>query len=379
MEYVNVDDVTRSFGDRCRENMKIHRAFTRFSTLASAVLLVSCTSGCRSNITSVDDPTLTAQVQQRIASEGGLANEPVQVIAQGGTVTLTGTVSNNAARSLAANDAAAITGVRKVINNITVNSATGPATTTTITPLQQVAPLPAPVPRERVRTATAPTQRIEASPAPAPVTRATAPPPPAYIPPAAPPPPVARVITLPAGTTLPVRVTQTLDSASAQPGDPFSGAIATDIVQDGMVLIPRGSTVNGRVIEVHEAAHFKGASLLTIELTGVNARGERLSLSTQPYSVEGKGRGQNTAVKTGVGAAAGAVLGGIFGGGKGAAIGAAAGGGTGAGINAVTRGQQVQIASESVVRFTTTNSLAVRTSTRARGQNDEPALQNRDQ
>jgi hypothetical protein len=47
----------------------------------------------------------------------------------------------------------------------------------------------------------------------------------------------------------------------------------------------------------------------------------------------------------------GAILGGILGGGKGAAIGAAAGGGVGAGANTVTRGQQVQIESETVVRF----------------------------
>ncbi len=363
--------------------MKKHFASTRLGTFTSAVLLASATVGCNSHPSAtVDDPTLTAQVQQRIASDGGLANEPVQVIAQAGTVTLTGIVSNNAARSLAANDAAAITGVRKVINDITVNSAAGPATTTTTTPLQQIAPAPTVTSRERVRTPSSPAH-ADLAPAPAPINRLPPPQAPVQsqpVQPAAPAPPVARVVTLPAGSTLPVRVTQTLDSATAQPGDTFSGAVATDIVQDGMVLIARGSTVSGRVTEVHEAAHFKGASLLTVELTGVNARGgERLSLSTQPYSVQGKGRGENTAVKTGVGAAAGAVLGGIFGGGKGAAIGAAAGGGTGAGVNAVTRGQQVQIASESVVRFTTTNSLAVRTSTRARGQDDAPSLQNRDQ
>ncbi len=175
-----------------------------------------------------------------------------------------------------------------------------------------------------------------------------------------------------------MRVTQTLDSGSSQVGDTFSGALATDVIADGMVLLPRGANVNGRVSDVHEAAHFKGASLLTVELTGVTAHGERISLSTQPYSIEGKGRGKNTAVKTGVGAAAGAVLGGIFGGGKGAAIGAAAGGGTGAAVNGVTRGEQVQIPSESVVRFVTTNALAVRTSVHAGGgAQSDPSLQTR--
>ena len=80
--------------------MKKHFASTRLGTFTSAVLLASATVGCNSHPSAtVDDPTLTAQVQQRIASDGGLANEPVQVIAQAGTVTLTGIVSNNAARS----------------------------------------------------------------------------------------------------------------------------------------------------------------------------------------------------------------------------------------------------------------------------------------
>ena len=369
-----------------KQRMTTGRKTSRAAALALAAVMVTGAVGCRKTTPMIDDATLTAQVQQKIAGDSALASEPVQVISQGGAVTLTGAVSNSAARSLAANDAAAVTGVAKVINDITVNSATAPVSAGATTPLP-VAPLePTPASRERVRASVPPpppNSRYMPPPPPpqqqqqpAPVARVMPPAQPA--PPPPPPPPAARVVTLPAGSTLPVRVTQTLDSATTQPGESFSGAIATDIVQDDMLLIPRGSTVTGRVTEVHEAAHFSGASLLTVELTGITTpHGERLSVSTQPYSVEGKGRGKNTAVKTGVGAAAGAVLGGIFGGGKGAAIGAAAGGGTGAGINAVTRGQQVQIPSETVVRFVTTNSLAVRTSTHAGANTGGPTLQDR--
>jgi hypothetical protein len=131
---------------------------------------------------------------------------------------------------------------------------------------------------------------------------------------------------------------------------------------------------------VQEAAHFKGNSLLTIELTGLRRQGENVALSTEPYSVAGKGRGKNTAIKTGGGAAVGAILGGIFGGGKGAAIGAATGGGLGAGSNAITRGEQVQIPSESLIRFHLTNPISLRTS--ARNPRDtvvNPTLQQRPQ
>lgn len=344
--------------------------------IALAAVLLAGVSGCK-QAAPVDDATLNSQVQQKIAAESGLANEPVQVSTLNGAVTLSGAVSNAAARTLAANDAAGVTGVRQVVNNITVAPPVTAADMASqpVVPTQTVPAPKAPI----VAKKTAPPPPVRNTPAPAPIERAAAPVPAPVQQPAPPPPPpqpVVRTITIPSGTTIPVRVTQTLDSASTQQGERFSGAVATDIVQDGMLVIPRGSVVSGTVTEVHEAAHFKGSSLLTVELTGVTVRGQNIPLAVTPYSVEGKGRGKNTAIKTGVGAAAGAVLGGIFGGGKGAAIGAAAGGGTGAGINAVTRGEQVQIPSESVVRFSLTNAVAVRTSTHAGG-GDGSGFQNR--
>ena len=349
--------------------------------ISLAALAALSLGGCKKQTPIVDDPTLTANVQQRIAGDSSIASEPIQVSVTGGTATLNGQVSNAAARTLAANDAAGVTGVQKVINNLVVAANTPPVSATATTPLPKVQPLPVERPRERVKPSpSAGSQRV-----PAPVDRASASdgghapidrqPTPVATAPAAPPAPVMRNITLPAGSTLPVRITQALDSATTQTGDTFSGALATDINSGGMLLLPRGTPVTGRVVEAKDAAHFKGSASLSIELTGVNRRGERIAVATEPFVKEGEGRGKNTAIKTGVGAAAGALLGGIFGGGKGAAIGAAAGGGTGAGINAVTRGQQVQIPSETVVRFKTTNDISVRTSAVATSTSDTPRLQ----
>jgi hypothetical protein len=196
-------------------------------------------------------------------------------------------------------------------------------------------------------------------------------------PPPPPPVPAFRNITVPVDTTLPIRITQTLDSATTQQGDTFTGVLASDIVLDNLVVLRQGTPVSGRVSAVQEAAHYKGSSLLTVELTSINQRGERLPITTDSYSVQGKGRGANTAEKVGGGAAVGAILGGILGGGKGAAIGAAAGGGVGAGANTVTRGEQVQIASESLIRFQLNSPLLVRVSTRSEGPTTEPDLQQR--
>ena len=183
-------------------------------------------------------------------------------------------------------------------------------------------------------------------------------------------------ITLPAGTSIPVRITETLDSATTQTGDKFTGSVASDIVVDGLVVIPQGTPVTGHVDEAKDAAHYKGSSLLTISLSGINRKGEHIEVATDPYTKEGEGRGKNTAEKVGGGAAIGAILGGIIGGGKGAAIGAAAGGGAGAGVNTVTRGQQVQIQSETVVRFKLSDAILVHvTSGPAPTQDSGPPLE----
>jgi hypothetical protein len=139
----------------------------------------------------------------------------------------------------------------------------------------------------------------------------------------------------------------------------------------------------GRVVEVHEAAHFKGSALLTVELTQVSSHGRKMTLVTDTYSKEGAARGKNTAMKAGGGAALGAIIGAIAGGGKGAAIGAAAGAGAGTGVNAVTRGEQAQIASETRLEFRLQSPVTVSITTTPGAarqpyeSNSDPSLQQR--
>ena len=315
--------------------------------MALTAILAICLSGCKKAATPApDDASMSAALRSRLAADSALNSEAILPSVESGVATLSGFVSSEAARSLAAADAAQVSGIRTVVNNLMVQpqvtSSLGPpppppppnpvkAPTKPVAKVvpPPVAPPPPPAPIERA----APVQQAQETPAPAPL-------PPAPVP-TAPPAPEFRKVTIPADTIIPIRITQTLDSATTQQGESFSGTIATDIIIDGLVAIRQGTSVSGRVDQVQEAAHYKGSSLLSIELTGINLRGQTLSISTEPYSVQGKGRGANTAEKVGGGAAVGAILGGIFGGGKGAAIGAAAGGGVGAGANTITRGEQV--------------------------------------
>jgi hypothetical protein len=343
-----------------------------FSTTRTAIVSLSLAlvfAGCKTAApAAADDATLNQQVQAKLFADRNLSGQSIQASVQSGIVTLNGSVTSDSARTIASGDVAQVAGVKTVVNNLVVQPAS-PTTNAAATPPP---PMPALVPRKKPAKPSAivrqppyqpaPIQREAAAPQPMPPPPQPQPQVQAQLPPPPPPPapvPVVHNITLSAGTAIPIRITQTLDSATTQTGDKFTGAVASDIIVDGMVVLPQGTPVTGHVDAVQDAAHYKGSSLLTISLSAIDRHGERIQVATEPYTKQGEGRGKNTAEKVGGGAAVGAILGGIFGGGKGAAIGAAAGGGVGAGANTVTRGQQVQIASETVVRFKLSDPIIV--------------------
>jgi hypothetical protein len=310
---------------------------SRIATGALSLCMVASIGvvGCNKPVT---DAQLTSNVQSALSGDPSISQQPVQVAVQNGVVTISGNVSDDTARSVAAQDAARVKGVKEVVNNLNV---AGMAVTPTVT---------SPAAPTYARPATR-QERQEISShgtLPPPSTSAPEPPPPAY-----------QTLTLPAGTDIPVRLTQTLDSANTPSGTPFSGVTTREIDANGMMAIPAGAAVSGTVVEAKDAAHFKGDSLLSLQLNSVRRRGKVIPVSTDSYTDQGTGRGKNSIEKIGGGAAVGAILGGIFGGGEGAAIGAAAGGGGGAAVQGFTRGQQVRIPSETVLRFHLTNPITI--------------------
>jgi hypothetical protein len=352
------------------------------ASLLTALLWASC--GCSHQVPP-SDQQLTGQVQAKLQAENALTGQNIQVAVNNGVVTLSGTAADPASRALAGNDAGAVPGVRTVVNNLTVLPQTASATAPDVHTAPQPRSAPS-APRHESRL-TPPPHHTSPPPPPA-DTRAAVPPPPVSAPapaPAPPPQPVVRTVTLQPGTVIPVRLTDPLDSATAQPDDTFHATLGADLVSGGMIVAPTGAPVEGRVVDAKDAAHFKGSSLLALELTSLDLHGRHMSIVTDTLSKQGEGRGKNTAVKAGGGALLGTVIGAIAGGGKGAAIGAAAGAGAGTGINAATRGQQVKIPAETMLNFTLQQPLSLTTSRTvgspppANQPSDQPSLQPRPQ
>jgi hypothetical protein len=341
----------------------------RASLLLSVILLVAMMGANIACSKAPNDSQISSQLQDKLNSDSGLQGKQLSVQSSDGKVTLSGIVDNDAQRDAAARYASGIAGVKQVVNNLQVGPPPAPvAQEAPPAPAPQETPKPAPAPKVAKKRAVArdtamaaaggaagagagmamANQDSPSTPPPAPV--APAPPPP-------PPPP--QKVTIPAGTTLAIRLVDALDSEKNQPGESFRATLNSPLSVEGDIAIPAGYDVEGHVVDVKSAGKFAGQSLLVLQLDRISVNGKSYAVQTDQYKRQGSSRGKNTAEKVGAGAAIGAIIGGIAGGGKGAGIGAAAGGGLGGGVQAATKGQQIKLPSETVLNFTLQNPLTV--------------------
>jgi hypothetical protein len=340
--------------------MKARISLYLIAILMVAMLGVACSKA-------PNDAQITSQIQERLNADSGLQGKQLGVQAANGVITLSGVVDNDTQRDAASRYAQAIPGVKEVVNNLQI---TPPVAQSEPAPPPVEEPAPAPARREsapKKKSAAVRETAMASSGAGAaaagmahgqdqqpvaPVTQPAAP--------AAPPtPPPPQKVTIPAGTTLAIRLIDGIDSEKNQPGETFRATLNSPLSAEGEVVVPAGYDVEGHVVDVKSAGKFAGQSLLVLQLDRIAVGNKSYSLSTDQYKREGSSRGKNTAEKVGAGAAIGAIIGGIAGGGKGAAIGAAAGGGVGGGVQAATKGQQIKLPSETVLNFTLQNPLTV--------------------
>jgi hypothetical protein len=171
--------------------------------------------------------------------------------------------------------------------------------------------------------------------------------------------PAATRLTVPAGSTIQVRMISAISSSTAKVGDKFQASLNDPITVDGTVVAAKYADVYGRLVQSQSGGTFTGTPELSLELTGIQINGAVVPISTSNYVEAGSSRGKETAKRAGIGAGLGAVIGAIAGGGKGAAIGAGIGGGAGAGSQIITHGKQINVPSESVLAFTLAQPLTV--------------------
>lgn len=166
------------------------------------------------------------------------------------------------------------------------------------------------------------------------------------------PPPVPVNVTIPAGSTLAIRIDQRISVKNNRAGDRFTGEIVDPILtRDNSVLVPKGALVGGVVDVSHRRGHFKGSSLLELRLTSLTLNGTRYPLATRDIARTKKGKGKRSTAMIAGGSGLGMLVGGLASGGTGLLVGGLVGGGAGTAAAGLTGNRDIDIPAESIVHF----------------------------
>ncbi len=166
------------------------------------------------------------------------------------------------------------------------------------------------------------------------------------------------------GATIRVRLLSRLSTAYSRPGDPFHSMVASDVLQNGQVLIPAGSYIDGVVASVstghaggHGSMHLRPDTVilpdgsrfhLYAELTG--APGSRDRVGSEGAVTPGS-RLEKDGIEMGGGVGAGLITGAILGGPPGALAGTIIGAGA-VTVHLLTSHPQATLENGSVLLFT---------------------------
>ena len=153
------------------------------------------------------------------------------------------------------------------------------------------------------------------------------------------------------GDKIAVRLSEAVNTGRNRTGDRFTAVADHNVELNGLVVLPKGSVVQGVLKNVVSSGRLRRRSEVTLEIETVEIAGKRQVLEVEPQTRFGADHKGHDGKYIGGGALFGMVVGALAGGGKGAAVGTATGAAAGAGGAAVTGKAEVYIPSETVMIF----------------------------
>jgi hypothetical protein len=357
--------------------------------LLMAGLLLVCGSGfAQTKPAVVPDAQIEANVLKALAGAPELADQAITSTTVFGTVTLKGTVRDEASRDMAEKLVSNAAGVQKVVDELTIGTGAvagngssqgqGSAEEGTNPNLQSDGTMAPPQTPQDQNSPNPPVAPQENAPQPGGQYPPSAPPPyrQPYAGPNGPPQPGygqqpyveqrgGDAVVVPSGSVLRVRVNQGMDSKHTAPGTVFDGVVLSDVVAGGFVAIPRGAAVQGRVVDANSAGELKGRGALLLQLTEVTLGGRTYPVASNLWSHQGADKTANTVGNTvGLGAV-GALIGAVAGGGVGAVVGAGVGGAAGLGVSSMSGAGEAMVPPEAILNFRLTQPLELTTVSQA--------------
>ena len=167
------------------------------------------------------------------------------------------------------------------------------------------------------------------------------------------------MLTIPAGTRIPLSLKQAISTKTARDGDPVYAETAFPFVVNERVVIPAGTYIQGKIERAQRGGHVKGRAEVLIHFTSMiypngytvmlggsveNTPGaEKTSMKDSEGTIRQDSDAGKKAKEAAEGATTGAVIGAITNGGKGAGIGAGVGGVAGLAVGMLSRGADVRL------------------------------------
>jgi len=87
-------------------------------------------------------------------------------------------------------------------------------------------------------------------------------------------------VVAPAGTVLRVRLNQGLETGRSRAGDRFSGVLDSSVKAGGVEILPKGTAVEGRVLDARESNQREGRAVLAVVLNACERDGRKVPVET---------------------------------------------------------------------------------------------------
>jgi len=171
--------------------------------------------------------------------------------------------------------------------------------------------------------------------------------------------PQSVAVTIPARTRIRVRLAESLDTRNSRPGERFVAYLDEPIVSGDRVVVPKGTTFEGRVTEAKRSGRLKGRAYLGVTLDSFRLHGATYTIATGADVRSSSSHKKRSVAAIGGGSGTGAAIGAIADGGVGALIGAGAGAAAGTVGALITGRKNVRLPAETTLVFSLRSAVTV--------------------
>jgi hypothetical protein len=163
--------------------------------------------------------------------------------------------------------------------------------------------------------------------------------------------PQAPALTVPAGTRMVLRMTESVDTNRHRAGHRFRAQLEGAIVVDGVTIARSGTFVHGAIVAASQSGRLAGSSSMSIEFTDIMIDDQLHPIATTAVSAQGASEAGRTLGRT----ARAAAIGGLIDGSSGAKTGAR----VGAGVSILTSGSSINIPRGTMLETTLRTPLVI--------------------